>query len=181
MNFIKKNLATLIIACAALLAFVFALFLPGASYKQTQGGVEVSSTAALIGIMFGSSKIVSTASGVTMEALIKGGMSIFGLISVILLALGIAAVIASIFVKEKKLDLIGSILIVLAGIFVFLTLVAGTNVTAMTMAGETITDLSEPFAEVFGEMKLGAGAYVYGILALLGGGFGILNNFKKIV
>ena len=173
-DFIKKNLATLIVAGAGLLAFIFCLFLPGISYKMGDGRTDV----AIIGLMFGRSTAVSKSAGAKVEMVINGGLSIFGLLSFLCLIAGIGLTIASIFVKDKKFDFIGSILIVVAGIFAFMLLVACTDITKM--AGEKLPK-PEAFKEVFGDFKLGAGVYVYGILAILGGGFGIANKFLKIV
>ena len=103
---IKKLLPAIIVAGAALLAVIIALILPGASATQTAGGVEVSAKASLIGLMFGSTKITSTAMGITMEMTYGGGMSIFGLISFLALIAGIGLIVASIFVADKNLDFI---------------------------------------------------------------------------
>lgn len=177
---IKKLLPAIIVAGAALLAVIIALILPGASATQTAGGVEVSAKASLIGMMFGSTKITSEAMGMTMEMTYGGGMSIFGLISFLALVAGIALIVASIFVADKNLDFIGSICIAVAGVLVLLLLVAGTDVTSVTMEGVKETT-SAKFADVYAEMKLGVGAIIYAILAILGGAFGIVNKYKKIV
>ena len=106
-----------------------------------------------------------------------GGMSIFGLLSIVALVAGIALTIVSIFVKDKKLDFIGSILVAVAGVFMLLLLVAGTDVT-QTYGNMTRT---AKFTEVYEEFKLGIGAILYAIIAILGGAFGIVNKFKKII
>lgn len=173
-DFIKKNLATLIVAGAGLLAFIFCLFLPGIVASNKYGATKFS----LINFMLGIGKYTSeSTSGVISKGSIDGGLSIFGLLSFICLIAGIGLTIASIFIKDKKLDFIGSILIVVAGIFAFMLLVAGTDVT-QKIGSQTV---ATSFSKTFQLFKLGAGAYVYGILAILGGGFGIANKFLKIV
>jgi hypothetical protein len=100
-----------------------------------------------------------------------------GLISFLALIAGIALVVASIFVKGKKFDFIGSICIAVAGVLAFFLLTGGTDVT--TTLG-SLTNAT-PFTKVFEGYSLGAGAIIYGIVAILGGAFGIVNNFKKLI
>ena len=114
-EFIKKNLATLIVAAAGFLALIFCLFLPGASYKTNEMGTKVTMNISTIGLMFGRSVLVTKAEGVKATIIYHGGLSIFGLFSFLCLVGGIGLVIASLFVKDKKLDFIGYILLVVAG------------------------------------------------------------------
>lgn len=170
MEFIKKNLLAVIVAGAAVLALILGMILPGVTAEM--GGATY--TIGILGMAFGSAEYKVSAGGVSATAKVgDGGMSIFGLISIIALLAGIALVIVSIFVKDKKLDFIGAICIALAGVFMLLLLVAGTDVSYAYGA--------QSFAETFEKFKLGFGAIIYAILAILGGGFGILNKFKKIV
>lgn len=177
---LKKYLSAIIVAGAAVLALIFGLILPGAAYSVEQFGVTESQTANLIGLMFGSTTITVTAGNVTASMIYQGGMSIFGLISFLALIAGIALVVVSIFVKGKKFDFIGAICIAVAGIFAFLLLTCGTDITGVTINGTT-SNGTAAFTEVYEEFKLGAGAIIYGIVATLGGAFGIVNNFKKLV
>ena len=47
------------------------------------------------------------------------------------------------------------------------------------MIGNTTQNVE--FTKKFSEYTLGVGAIIYGIVATLGGAFGIVNNFKKLV
>ena len=173
MEFIKKNLLAIIVAGAAVLALILGMILPGVVAEM--GGAKYS--VGILGMAFGGAEYKVSAGGVSATAKIgDGGMSIFGLLSVIALIAGIVLVIVSIF-KGEKLAFIGSILIAVAGLFMLLLLVAGTDVS-QTISG---TKYSAKFTETFEEFKLGFGAILYAILAIAGGAFGILNKFKKIV
>ena len=167
MEFIKKNLCALIVAGAGVLALIFGLILPG----MTASSTYTSSTVGLMGLRVGAPVITNTTGSLSNTVTYSGGLSIFGLISFLALVAGIALTIVSIFVKDKKLDLIGAILV--AGALMFLLMTVGTDVSYRGMTGT--------FSEIFGKCTLGAGAIIYGIVALLGGAFGVLNNFKKIV
>ena len=178
---IKKLLPAIIVAGAALLAVIIALILPGAAYTITQGANERTQSISLIGMMFGSGpmKVKTVIGGVaaSAESAYNGGMSIFGLISFIALIAGIGLIVASIFVADKNLDFIGSICIAVAGVLVLLLFVAGTDIVS-TVGNQEYT---APFKDTFEEFKLGAGAIIYAILTILGGAFGIVNKYKKIV
>ena len=174
MEFIKKNLLAVIVAGAGLLALILGLILPGAAAEM--GGIDYS--IGLLGMAFGGAEYKMSAGGQTATFKVgDGGMSIFGVLSIVALVAGIALVIVSMFVKDKKLDFIGSILVAVAGVFMLLLLVAGTDIT-QTYGGTTNT---AKFTEVYEEFKLGIGAILYAIIAILGGAFGIVNKFKKII
>ena len=173
MEFIKKNLLAVIVAGAAVLALILGMIFPGAVAEM--GGAKY--TVATLGLAFGGAKYKVSAEGMSATAKVgDGGASIFGLLSVLALIAGIVLVILSI-KKGEKLAFIGSILVAVAGLFMLLLLVAGTDVT-QTIAG---TKYSAKFTETFEQFKLGFGAIVYAILAIAGGAFGIVNKFKKLI
>ncbi len=169
---LKFNPLVLVAVGAAVVAIILATFLPGAIYKTDYGTVTIT----LIGFMFGSLNIksISTLGSLTTtsETTISGGLSTFGLISFILLVIGIVAIVASIFVKGKKLDLIGSIAVFVAGILLLLLLSAGSNL-AVTQ------NTSIAFAEYFEEFKLGAGTIICAIICILGGLCGAYGAVKS--
>lgn len=181
---VQSFLPAIIVGGAAVLALIFGLILPGAVATTEQSGLTINVTVNLLGIMFGSAKVISSTESalgnITQESTLNGGMSIFGLISLIALIAGIALVVVSIFVKGKKFDFIGAICIAAAGILVLFTLTCGTDVTGVTMGSNTINS-TESFVEAYEGFSLGAGAIIYGIIAILGGAFGIVNNFKKLI
>ena len=84
----------------------------------------------------------------------------------------------SIFSKNKNLDFLGAILVTLSGVLMLFLLTAGTDVVTASIGSTTIT---VKFVEYFKDYTLAFGAILYAILAILGGAFGILNKFKKIV
>ena len=174
MDKIKRNLASIITVGAVVLGLIFALILPGAVASEE----NVSGTVSFFGIVFGGGPIVAKVYNTTVEQAYAGGMSIFGLLSFLLAVAGIALIVIQVVKGNDKLGFIGNILIAVAGIFAFLLLAAGTDVTVTIYEGYSATGT---FAEQFKEFAIGAGAVIYGILALAGGAFGILNKFKKIV
>ena len=172
---LKKYLSAIIVAGAAVLALIFGLILPGAAYTSEVLGRTTTITVNFLGLVFGGATVTKQTGNTTSTATITGGMSTMGLISFLALIAGIALVVVSIFVKGKKFDFIGSICIAVAGVLAFFLLTGGTDVTT------TLGGLAIPFTEAFEDYSLGAGAIIYGIVATLGGAFGIVNNFKKLV
>jgi hypothetical protein len=178
----NKNLPIFIVVGLVALALILAFAFPGATFYQEETTLGVTSyqsnKISLYSIIFGGlsgtsvSAIGNTVT--TNEISVLGGMSYFALISFILLVLGLVLVVASLVVKDKKLDLIGSALLVLAGIFMFLILVAGADIT---IEGN-VKDHVLTFKEMFEEYKLGAGAIIYAILAILAGLVGGFNALK---
>ena len=167
----NSNLLVLAAAGVAIIAIILAMFLPGAIHKTDYG----TSTVTLIGFMFGSLnfKNVTTVGDVskTTQGTYSGGLSTFGLIALILLVIGIVAIVASKFVSGKKLDLIGSVAILLAGIFLLLLLSGGSNVAVTE-------NVSITFEEAFEQYKLGAGAIICAIICILGGLCGAYGAVK---
>ena len=174
---VQSLLPTIIVGGAAVLALIFGLILPGATATSEVLGSTVTTTVNFLGLVFGGATITTQSGNNTNTATITGGMSTMGLISFLALIAGIALIVVSIFVKGKKFDFIGSICIAVAGVLAFFLLTGGTDITT------TLGSLTHatPFTEYFEGVSLGAGAIIYGIVATLGGAFGIVNNFKKLI
>ena len=101
-------------------------------------------------------------------------MSTFALISFIAVALGVVLLVVSFLIKNKFASFAGGALLVLGGIFVFLTLTSGADLTT-TVGNSTV---NTAFADAFKDFKLAIGAYLYGILSIVGGALGILSSAK---
>ena len=101
-------------------------------------------------------------------------MSTFALISFIAVALGVDLLVVSFLIKNKFASFAGGALLVLGGIFVFLTLTSGADLTK-TVGNSTV---NTAFADAFKDFKLAIGAYLYGILSIVGGALGILSSAK---
>ena len=162
MEFIKKNLLAIIVAGAGVLALILGMILPPIA--------DVDGEIKLFDLVFGFNESQGGATA-------TGALSFFALISFVALIVGIVLTVVSIF-KNEKLAFIGSILIAVAGVCMLFALVAGTDYT-MSIAGKTM--MKAKFTEVYEGFKLGIGAILYAIIAILGGAFGIVNKFKKIV
>ena len=169
----NKGATAIIVLFAGILALVSALIFPAISRKL---GEESSITANIFGMAFGGATLTTTIKSTTTSVAITGGMSIFALISIIALFMGIALSVMSIFSKNKNLDFLGAILVTISGVLMLFLLTAGTDVVTAEIGSTTIT---EKFVEYFKEFNLAFGAILYAILAILGGGLGILSKIKK--
>ncbi len=170
MEFIKKNLLAIIIAGAAVLALILGIVLPVATAEY----MGQTDNLKFFDVVFGVNESQTIPTQGTLK--ITGGMSIFGLVSFVSLVAGIALSVVSMF-KGGNLGFIGSILVAVAGVCMLLLLVAGTDIV-QSMGSRS---MSMTFAEGYELYKLGIGAIIYAVLAILGGAFGILNKFKKII
>ena len=169
----NKGVTAIIVLFAGILALVSALIFPAISLKL---GEESSVTANIFGMAFGGATLTTTIKSTTTSGAITGGMSIFALISIIALFMGIALSVVSIFSKNKNLDFLGAILVTISGVLMLFLLTAGTDVVTASFGSTTIT---VKFVEYFKEYNLAFGAILYAILAILGGGLGILSKIKK--
>lgn len=165
-----KNILFCVGIILLVLCFVM-LALPGVSKKSDYG----SSTVALAGLVFGNPTMKLTGSGVSISEKANGLLSWFGLISFILL---LGAIILGVFAfvkKNKTIGIVAGIVAVIAGICIFMILVAGT--TSKTTAYGITVETS--FKETYEGCKLGIGTILYGILAILGGGLIAGSQFLK--
>ncbi len=169
----KNNSSALIVVITGILVLMMAFIFPAISLKL---GEESSITANIFGMAFGGATLTTTIKSTTTSTAITGGMSTFALFSVIALFLGLALSILSIFSKNKNLDFLGAILVVVAGILMLFLLTAGTDVVTASFGSTTIT---VKFVEYFKEYSLAIGAILYSVIAILGGGLGILSKIKK--
>ena len=191
----NNALFRLVGALFGVLAIVFSFILDGVKYYYEGNGslfgqsgtVKTNTTVKLFNLMFGSptftttgevtTTILGTTSTTTMDpstVSYGGGMSTFALISCIAVALGVVLLVVSFLIKNKFASLAGGALLVLGGIFVFLTLTGGADLTK-TVGNSTV---NTAFADAFKNYKLAIGAYLYGILSIVGGALGILSSAK---
>ena len=186
----KKNnkVLNLVFSLVPVLLGVIAIFLCFAPGLTNTVVIEIfgnkSTTiynAQLFGLVFGNGQITS---GDKISTL-NGGMSIFGLISFVLLVVAIATQVVATFVKLKKTDLIrlvSAACFVVAGILMFFLKTAGTDVILVSGGsdlGGFIGEQKAAFVDVFEDYTLGAGAIVYAILSLLAGASVIVPKFLK--
>lgn len=173
----KLSIKNLLVVVGALLSIVALIFLAmsGLTSTVTAAGITTTTNVALGGFVFGGLKFVTTTTGLgatnTSTTTFEGGMSYFVLISVILIILGLAATIASIFLKKqgKLLAIIGGILIVVGAIFIMLIKCGGTDVKKTITAGSVTATPSTAFKDAFEKYTLGTGTICYFVFALLSG------------
>lgn len=173
----QKNMILRLVAIAcAVLAFVF-MFLPGLSAKEKVMGETVSASIALFSLVFGGGTMASKMGSISTNVKFKGGMSIFALLAFLCLVAAIVVLVLSLVKKEKtNLVLIGAGLLVLAGIFVLLVKVAGTNITSL--AGEALSK-KVTFKNFIDGLNLGIGSILFAVFAILGGASAATSNFIK--
>ncbi len=182
----NNALFRLVGALLGVLAIVFSFILDGVTktVEANIGGASstTTTTVKLFNLMFGSPTMNSTnvttllGATTTTNATVSygGGMSTFALISFIAVALGVVLLVVSFLIKNKFASFAGGALLVLGGIFVFLTLTSGADLTT-TVGNSTV---NTAFADAFKDYKLAIGAYLYGILSIVGGALGILSSAK---
>ncbi len=174
----KKNSIVMLVGLALSVIAICLIGLPGIS--QSAEGAE--GTIALAGLMFGNGTMNASKGGFSVSMSYKGGLSYFGLLSFIALLVGIVLVAVRVvlsFMKKgdkKILSQVGSVLLVVAGVFAFMIMVAGTDVS-MTLEG--FTSPSEPYSSLMEGCALGVGTWLYAILAILAGGAVFASDFIK--
>ena len=191
MNFIKKNSTTLIGLTAGLIALLCAVFLPAAAAQEVISSFADSwHYVTIIGLAFNCVDVFvfrrpmngpNEGQLFTKAAThVYGGMSIFALVSVVLLIVGIVLLVVFLFTKKKPLNLIGSICLVLSGIFIFFILELGTDIDRRVFINSGhIIDVNMPFKDHYRTLKLDIGTLFYALATIFGGAIGILDFFKK--
>ena len=180
-QFCKEHMSAIVLLSAAVLSFIFFFTMSGVKMTQVESGIEMVCTVPLSGVAFGSSKVNAQYNygGVNFDASIpfSGGLSVFGLISFILLLVSMALIIYAMIKKNAKIELYGAICLLISGICMFLVLVAGSDVVAdLSSFGQE--KMAESFREFYEDTHISVGVYFYGIVCILGSAFGIYRYFK---
>ena len=135
MRFIKANLSALLVISTGLITIILLLIFPAAIHDgHDQTGDYWVKSVNFWGFIFGYMHTIATQYPINGTPFVygtsmyDGGISIFGLVFFIFLVLSLILVILSIFTKKKILEIIGSILMILSGICIFLLLEVGTNI-----------------------------------------------------
>ena len=171
MNFIRKNFFALVVMLTSILAFVFVLVLNGISGSAIDEKYCINT----LGLIFGNATIQVNIKGALASATLNGGMSITGLISIISLGVGFVLAVLSMFFRKSALDYYGAVLLVVSGVLMLLLFNMGTQVM---VAGNRYD--FRTFVNVY-NLKLGTGAIVYGITAIVGGVIGIFIEEKNLI
>jgi hypothetical protein len=190
MNFIKKNSTTLIGLTAGLIALLCAIFLPAISYSVSNPTTDRVYYVTILGLAFGSADMFAFINRfqappkgqqyvVELSYHIYGGMSIFALVSVLLLVASITLLVVSLFAKKKVLDLIGAICFVFAGSYIFHILKFGTNIDDMFSYNGFISMNIKTFKDFYREFRIDIGTLFFAIATIFGGAIGILDFIKK--
>lgn len=175
MKNIKYLLSTLVPAVLGIVALVLVFILDGA-IKTKEADVIIStitttSTVSMMGLIFGSPVVVKTVGNSTtpLDGL-TGGMSTLGIISFVLLIIGILVTGYSFTKKKaKSMKLIGNVILVVSGVLMFFLLTLGADIVSTIGSASKNTK----FVDFYEGYKLATGAIAYAILAIVGGGLGL--------
>ncbi len=171
MSFIRKNFLAMLIFFTATLALVLVHVLPGA-----YGGVgKEKYYIKTLDFIFGGATVQVYTEDISASIVLKGGVSIFGVLSIASLLLGVALAIASFYNRTARLEYYGAVLIVVSGISMLLLFNMGTLVTV----DKRIIDYrSFIFSHGF---NLSIGAIVYGITTIVIGIIGIIIEENNLI
>ena len=180
-QFCKEHISALVLLSAAVLSFIFFFTMSGVKITQVVEGIEIVGTVPLSGVAFGSSRanfqFSYSGSSIDVGVPFSGGLSVFGLISFILLFVSMALIIYAMVKENAQIELYGAICLLVSGICMFLVLVAGSDVVA-DLSGFGQEKIAESFREFYEDTHISVGVYFYGIVCILGGVFGIYRYFK---
>lgn len=165
-----KSLFELIAICCGILAIV-AMFIFTGAKLTSEGLLESEASIKLFGLVFGGATLYTSTGDIEVNLDTTGGLSYLGLISFIVLVLGIILIALPFFKNNLKTDLLGYLLLIVAGILMFFVLKAGSDIE---FKGAT-----QEFKKMYEEFSLGIGVYLYSILAILGGVVGFAKKFLK--
>lgn len=166
-KFIKTNFSAIILIIAGLVAFLSTIVLPGITTHY--GHIHTN----LWGLIFGNASF-------SRGSYITGGLSTFGLISFIVLCVGIGFAVTSIFKKNKNLEFIGAICITVAGFLMLFVMEVGTDILTKTYSDGSVYTKPKKFLLFYLDYQYYIGAIVYVFVAILGGAMSIANKFKKL-
>ena len=170
----KLNLGSVAFLFGILLVVVTLICLVGAGIHGEMTLVQDGMYAHIVleiptsDFLFGGLTLKATSNGIGVNMKYDGGMSIFALISFIFTIIGLVSILGSAFLKKRNLIYLGSGLIFVGGICMFMLKVAGTDVS-MSLNGQVQTITFDDFLKSSPEapINLGAGAICYGIFAIL--------------
>lgn len=178
MEFFKKKSIPILCIIGAIMAIGFT-FLTGLRVEGDyyRGEVLVASIS-VIGLIFGKGKLVTNFEEVPTYHT-GGTISIFALISFIIMIIGIGMCIISLILNVKNLDVFSGAVVVVASLLMLLIKVAGTNME--NMFGDV-----QKFSIFFKEYSLGVGTILYAIIPICAFIIGfiikkimIINSYKK--
>ena len=171
MSFIRKNFLALLIFFTATISLVLLLVLPGA-----YGGVgEERYYVSTIGFIFGGATMRVSTEDYVADVAMKGGVSILGLLSLILLALAVALAIMSFYRRKSRLEYYGIVLVVVSGVLMLMMFNMGTLVEI----NKNIIQFRS-FVMFYG-FELSTGAIVYGITTIVVGIIGVIIEEYNLI
>lgn len=171
----RKNKNNLMINVISLIFGIISLvliFIVTGALIQTDNS---KATVPLMGLVFGSPTITSTIGKINTSISYTGGMSLTGIISFVLLIIGILFLAISIYKKSKLISFIGNGCLIASGIVMFFVLNTGLDFTTEIGSFEIKTN----FVDFYKNYSIAFGTIIYSILNIVGGGVGLLFPFLK--
>ena len=170
-RFIRNNFLAMVIVGISIISFVLVYLLSGISGSSGEEKYYIDT----LEIVFGNATMQVSKQEQTKIVALEGGMSIFGLCSIIALILADILAIVSIFVRNYALDYYAVVAIIVSGVLMLLLFNMGTMVT---IEGNVMQFKHFVLRNSF---KLGAGAIAYGITTIVGGAIGLFIEEKNLV
>ena len=171
MKFIRQNFLALLIFFTATISFVLLLVLPGA-YGGAVGEKYYIPT---IGFIFGGATIQVSTEDFVADVVLKGGVSILGLVSLLLLALAVVLAIMSFYKRKARLEYYGIVLVVVSGVLMLMLFNMGT----LVQVNKNIIQFRD-FIRFYG-FELSTGAIVYGIINIVIGIIGVIIEEYNLI
>ena len=188
--FAKIKLSSLVPLFASALAIVALFFLPGLvknEYGHTDYAPLYTFSVNMLGVIFGNAHTIFATRhhfdgrivGFNYEKLqVDGGASYFGILSFILLVVGMGFIVFSLFSKKTKFELVGSICIAVSSLLIFSISADGTAILSAPSFRYGSSEYT--FSAFYGNCRFGAGTIVYAIATMLASTFGIFNSAIKM-
>ena len=116
LKFFRKNALAVIVITTGILSLIFVHVLPGLYGKVGEERYYIKT----LYLAFGGAKMQVTTPDFTTMVAMQGGLSYFGLISVVMNVAGITFAIISIKVRHLTLDYYGAVFMVISGVSMLL-------------------------------------------------------------
>ena len=170
-KFIRKNSLAVIIMITGLVSLIFVHVFTGLKGHVGEEQYYIKT----LEFALGGANMQVTTEEFTRVVKLGGGISIFGMLSVVMFLASMVFEVLSIFLKKFPFDYYGAVFMVISGIGMLMLFNMGTIISI----GQNAIDFRS-FVLLYG-FELGAGAIVYGITAIVGGIVGIFIEENNLI
>ena len=170
-KFLRKNAFAVIIMITGLLSLVFVHVFSGLRGHVGEEKYYIET----LDFVFGGAKMQVTTKEITKAVTLNGGVSIFGVVWLVMFIASIFFEILSIFFKKFPFDYYGAVFMIISGIGMLMLFNMGTIISI----GKNAIDFRS-FVLLY-SFELGTGAIVCGITAIVGGIIGIFIEENNLI